>query len=145
MLMSITEKPEILFYQNIGQLFYAIAAADKVVRKAEYDALKTMVLNHWKKFEEDQAYYQEPVAYQMEVVFEWFDYEQMDAQDCFDSFSDYAKDNPKVFSKEKKKLIVKTAEAIASSFAGKNKSELIMLTKLKMLFGILDPNNTSKK
>ncbi len=144
MLMSITEKPEILFYQNIGQLFYAIAAADKVVRKAEYDALKAIVLNYWKKFEEAQAHYQEPLAYQMEVVFEWFDYERMDAQDCFDSFSNYAKDNPKAFSKEKKKLIVRTAEAIASSFAGKNKSELIMLTKLKMLFGKLNTYNTSQ-
>ncbi|NER16835.1 hypothetical protein GWK10_06415 [Spongiivirga citrea] len=132
--MSITEKPEILFYQNLGQLFYAIAAADKVVRKAEYDALKKIVLDYWKDYEEAQDAYDEPVAYQMEIVFEWFDYESMDAQDCFDSFSEYAHEHPRAFSKEKRILIVKTAEAIANSFAGKNKSELIMLTKLKMLF-----------
>ncbi len=138
--MSTTEKPEILFYQNLGQLFYAIAAADKVVRKAEYDALRRIVLEHWKDFENGKDDYEEPIAYQMEIVFEWFDYESMDGQECFDSFCEYAKEHPRAFSKEKRILIVKTAEAIANSFAGKNKSELIMLTKLKMLFKDLNSN-----
>ena len=72
-------------------------------------------------------------AYQIEVVFDWFDYEQLDANDCFESFADYKKENPRLFTKERKDLIWNTANAIASSFAGKNKSEVIMLSKLKML------------
>lgn len=139
-MMSTTEKYEILFYQNLGQLFYAIAAADKEVRKEEYNALKRIILDHWKSFEEAQDDYQEPFGYQMEVVFEWFDYERMDAQDCFNSFCDYAKEHPKIFSEEKRLLIIKTAEAITNSFAGINKSELIMLTKLKIFFRDLSNN-----
>lgn len=139
-MMTTTEKSEILFYQNLGQLFYAIAAIDKVVRKTEYDALKKIVVEHWKSFEETQTGYQKPVAYHMEIVFEWFDYERMDAQDCFDTFCDYAKEHTATFTKEKKELILKTAEAIANSFAKKNKNELIILTKLETFFRNLSTN-----
>ncbi len=128
------DKPEIKFYQNLGKLFYAIAASDKVVRNVEYDALKKLVVTYWKDLDDAKDNYQEPVAYQMEIVFDWFDYEQMDANYCFDSFCDYAKEYPKAFSKEKRALILKTAEIIANSFSGKNKSELIMLAKLELLF-----------
>ncbi|WP_313114407.1 hypothetical protein [Aequorivita sediminis] len=127
------DKPQLLFYQKMGELFYAIAAADKVVRKEEYDILKNMVLNKWKNFDNDKDSLQVDAVHQIEIVFDWFDYEQLDANDCFDSFADYKKENSKLFTEERKKLIWKTADAIASSFSGKNKSELVMLAKLKLL------------
>lgn len=131
--MENVDKPQLLFYQKMGELFYAIAAADKVVRKQEYDTLKTMVLEKWKNLDDYKDPFHTDAAYQIEVVFDWFDYEQLDANDCFDSFADYQKENPKLFTPERKKLIWNTADAIASSFAGKNKSEVIMLAKLKNL------------
>ncbi|MCG2431894.1 hypothetical protein [Aequorivita xiaoshiensis] len=127
------DKPQLLFYQKMGELFYAIAAADKVVRKEEYEILKKMVLNKWKHIDNDKNSLQEAAAHQIEIVFDWFDYEQLDANDCFDSFADYKKENSKLFTEERKKLIWKTADVIASSFSGKNKSELVMLAKLKLL------------
>jgi hypothetical protein len=131
--MENINKPQLLFYQKMGELFYAIAAADNVVRKTEYDALKNIVTEKWKDLDDYEDPFHTDAAYQIEVVFDWFDYEQLDANDCFDSFADYKKENPKLFTTERKKLIWETADAIASSFAGKNKSELIMLAKLKML------------
>ncbi len=131
--MGNVDKPQLLFYQKMGELFYAVAAADKVVRKEEYDTLKNMVLEKWKNLDDYEDPFHTDAAYQIEVVFDWFDYEQLDASDCFDSFADYKKENPKLFTKERKELIWETADAIASSFAGKNKSELIMLAKLKNL------------
>ncbi|WP_241836896.1 hypothetical protein [Aequorivita sp. KMM 9714] len=127
------DKPQLLFYQKMGELFYAIAAADKVVRKEEYDILKKMVLKKWKNIDNDKDSLQVDAAHQIEIVFDWFDYEQLDANDCFDSFADYKKENSKLFTEDRKKLIWKTADAIASSFSGKNKSELVMLAKLKLL------------
>ena len=35
------------FYQKLGELFYAIAAADKVVEKLEYDALRRIIAEQW--------------------------------------------------------------------------------------------------
>ena len=131
--MGSVDKPQLLFYQKMGELFYAIAAADKVVRKAEYDILKNIVSEQWRNLDDYEDPFHTDAAYQIEVVFDWFDYEQLDASDCFESFADYKKENPKLFTKERKDLIWKTANAIASSFAAKNKSEVIMLAKLKML------------
>ncbi len=129
--MGAVDKPQLLFYQKMGELFYAIAAADKVVRKEEYDTLKNIVTEQWKNLDDYEDPFHTDAAYQIEVVFDWFDYEQLDAKDCFESFADYKKEYPKLFTKERKQLIWKTANAIASSFSGKNKSEVIMLTKLK--------------
>tara|TARA_R110000850_G_scaffold235126_1_gene360001 strand:- start:39 stop:443 length:405 start_codon:yes stop_codon:yes gene_type:complete len=131
--MGSVDKPQLLFYQKMGELFYAIAAADKVVRKAEYDILKNIVSEQWRNLDDYEDPFHTDAAYQIEVVFDWFDYEQLDANDCFESFADYKKENPRLFTKERKDLIWNTANAIASSFAGKNKSEVIMLSKLKML------------
>lgn len=131
--MGTVEKPQLLFYQKTGELFYAIAAADKAVRKEEYNALKKMVLDEWKNLDDYEDPFHIDAAQQIEVVFDWFDYEQLDANDCFESFADYKKENPTLFTKKRKKLIWKTADAIASSFSGKNKSEVIMLAKLKLI------------
>ncbi len=125
--------PQLLFYQKMGELFYAIAAADNVVRKAEFSALKNIVAEEWKDLDKYEDAFHTDAAYQIEVVFDWFDYEQLDAQDCFDSFAEYKKENPKLFTPKRNALIWETAEAIANAFAGKNKSEVIMLAKLKML------------
>lgn len=131
--MNNSEKPQVLLYQEIGQLFYAIAAADKVVRKAEYEALKNLVKLEWSALDEYTDEFGVNAVYQMEIVFDWFNYEQLDADDCFKSFTQYYKDHKNIFSENQKQLLWKTANAIASSFAGKNKSELILLGKLHLL------------
>lgn len=132
--MKSIEKPDIIFYQSLGELFYAIAASDKTVKAEEYEALLKMVMDEWKIYEDVKDYYDESVGYQMEFVFKWFDYEHTDAQDCFENFCDFAKKNTAFFTKNKIELILKTAYSIANAYASKNKSELIMLTKLEMLF-----------
>ncbi len=131
--MGTIDKLQLLFYQKMGELFYAIAAADNVVRKEEYNTLKKIVAEQWKKLDSFEDSFGTDAAYQIEVVFDWFDYEQLDAKDCFDSFADYKNENPRLFSTARKELIWKTATAIATSFSGTNKSELIMLAKLKSL------------
>lgn len=130
--METQDRPQLLFYQKLGELFYAIAAADNVVRDVEYKALKKLISEQWKNLDAYKDSFNTNAAYQMEVVFDWFDYEQLDANDCFDSFADYKKDQPQLFTSERKKLIWETANAIAEAFSGKNKSETVMLAKLKL-------------
>ncbi len=127
-------EPELIFYQKVGELFYAIAAADKVVRKEEYERLCELVVSHWKNFENTKDEFGTNAAYQIEVVFDWFDHEQADAKECYEGFKDYFEAHPKLFTTERKQLILETANAIANSFAGKNKAELMILAKLKLLF-----------
>ena len=132
--MKISEKNQVVFYQKLGELFYAIAASDKIVRAKEYDALKNLVLKEWAALDDYKDEFNSEAVFQMEVVFEWFEYEQMDATDCFDNFRSYYKEQKPLFTTERKALIWKTANAIANAFAGKNKSELVMLTQLRILF-----------
>src|SRR5690606_27392815 len=107
--MGTMDKPQILFYQKLGELFYSIAAADKEVRKTEYDVLKKMVVEEWKNLDTYEDLFHTDAAFQIEVVFDWFDYEQLDADVCFESFAQYTKEHPKLFTKERKHLIWKTA------------------------------------
>ena len=81
--MNKVSTPELVFYQKIGELFYAVAASDKVVRKVEYQALTELVETEWKSMDDYEDQFKTDAAYQIAIVFEWFDYEGMDAEDCF--------------------------------------------------------------
>ncbi|MFD1096287.1 hypothetical protein [Salegentibacter chungangensis] len=121
------------FYENLGKLFYAIAAADKVVREQEVKSLKKIVKTKWLGLEGSMDEFGTDEAYQMEVMLDWLEDNRPDANEAFNEFKDYKMEHEQLFDQEVNKLIWKTADAIASSFAGKNKSELIMLSKLKSI------------
>ncbi len=127
-------EPELLFYQKVGELFYAIAAIDKVVRDEEYERLCELVISHWRNSESAEDEFGTNAAYQIEIVFDWFDHEQADAKECYEGFKEYFETHPKLFNNKRKQLILKTAHEIANSFAEKNKAELMLLSKLKLLF-----------
>lgn len=120
--------PDIEFYQKLGELFYAIAAVDKVVKDEEYKILETMVVNHF------MVNTNKDMAMQIKNTFNLLYYKKMEAQSCFNNFQNYARKQASLFTKEKIKSILETANAIASAFASRNKSELIMLANLELLF-----------
>ena len=132
--METSQEHEVEFYQELGQLFYAVAAADKVVRKSEFETLKTLVLETWIPQGPKVTTYGAPAEFQIEIVFDWLDDQQLDSNACFDSFAAFYKNNKSLFTQDRKVLILKTAHKIAQAFAGKNKSELILLAKLSLLF-----------
>lgn len=121
------------FYQNLGRLFYAIAAADSVVRKEEIAAVKEIIKTEWLKRDGILDDFGSDAAFQIEIIFDWMDANKPDAQSAFDSFSDFYNLHSELFSEEVKKMILQAARGIASSFKGKNKSELVMLAKLQTL------------
>ncbi|MBZ9730972.1 hypothetical protein LB467_14855 [Salegentibacter sp. JZCK2] len=125
----LTEK----FYQNIGMLFYAIASSDKVVRPEEIKTLKELVQKKWVPIDTLTDEYGTDEAYKIEMIFDWLEENEPEADWAFNEFKDYKKENERLFSVQINQLIWETADAIAASFAGKNKSELIMLSKLKIL------------
>ncbi len=131
--MYTSEDQHLLFYQKLGELFYAVAASDKVVRKSEYESLKKIIKKEWTTVDSYKDVFKTDAVYQMEIVFEWFDYEELDADQCFNDFADYYKEHRSLFTKDRQQLIWKTANQIANAFSGKNKSEVIMLTRLKLL------------
>lgn len=132
--MNTIHNTEIKFYQNLGKLFYAIAASDKIVRKSEYDSLKEIVKSEWLKIDETEDEFGVDAAFQIEIVFDWLDYEELSAEECFHQFENYYTENKSHFTDNLKQLIWSTSNAIAGAFSGKNKSELMMLGRLKLIF-----------
>ena len=129
--MENSVKYSVQFYQNLGKLFYAIAAADKKVRDEEYNRLKEIVRTDWLTIDDLDDDLQTDAAHQIEVVFDWLNVEEkLDATTWFDEFIHFRKEHPQLFNKPINDLILKTAHSIAASFSGKNKSELIMLARL---------------
>ncbi|WP_452228062.1 MULTISPECIES: hypothetical protein [unclassified Lacinutrix] len=126
------EKNEIFtptFFKNLGKLFYAIAASDKKVEVLEIESLKEIIQSQWLPMAS-----LDPVAVQqIESTFNTLqeeDYQNTEA--LYQDFVTYKKEETHLFTNSIKSLILQTSNAIASSFSGRNKSELIMLAKLEM-------------
>lgn len=131
--MKTKKKTPLKFYQNLGKLFYAIAASDKKVRKTEFNKLKDIVKTQWLDLDSTRDDYDEDAAFQIEIIFDWLnDQGDLDAQSCYMDFVNFKNEQKHLFSDSINKLIIKTAHAIADSFSGLNKSELIMLAKLSL-------------
>ncbi|MBD0835597.1 hypothetical protein ICJ84_09125 [Aestuariibaculum suncheonense] len=127
--MKMTHK----LYQNLGKLFYAMASADDSVNKAEFDKLKVLVKKHWLNLDNLEDDYGSDAAYEIEIVFDWLKSQKYTDNDrCFNDFVAYKNSQPHLFTPKLKKLILKTANAIAAAFSGINKSELIMMAKLDL-------------
>lgn len=122
------------FYQHLGKLFYAVAMADRKVRRGEVEKLREDVRKYWLHLDELKDEYGTDAAYQIEIVFDWLQNEEIGAGDNFKAFAGFYKEHPEKFNDSIKKLILMTCNDIAASFAGKNKSELIILSKLETLF-----------
>lgn len=123
----------LIFYQNLGKLFYAIAAVDNRVKEAELNKLKEVVKDVWKTSsfieKEDKANFEASII----NTFEWLQYDnEYNAEECYNSFLAFKEENEDLFTDEVNSIILRTARAIAASFAGINKKELIMLTKLNL-------------
>lgn len=119
------------FYQSLGKLFYAVAMADKNVRPVEIERLKEDVQKYWLTVDSIEDEFGTDAGYQIEIVFDWLQQEEKESDTYFREFVDFYKEHPSKFNDTIKQLIFKTADDIASSFANKNKSELILLAKLR--------------
>ncbi len=122
------------FYQNLGMLFYAVAIADKNVRPVETKRLRKYVRQHWLNVDDFEDEFHTDAAYQIEIVFDWLEGEEKDGEEYFNEFKEFYKEHPEKFTPKLKDLIVETAENIAKSFAGKNRSEMLIIFRLKQLF-----------
>lgn len=131
-------KPKIItteaFYQNLGKLFYAVAFTDKRVRPEEFSKLQVCVLEYWLDYDDLKDVFDSDASFLIEMVFEGVEAFEEPADEMYDAFVTYKREQPHLFTEKAKILILETATSIARSFAGLNKSELVMLAKLKLEF-----------
>jgi len=129
---SITEIQN-LFYQKLGKLFYAIAAADKVISEEEVKKLKQLVNTEWLNLGGVKDKSEVDAMRQIKITFDQLTAQSQDPNDCMAEIKLFKEAHENLFTNDVKQLIWKTASAITASFSGRNKSELILLTKLGII------------
>lgn len=120
---------ELYFIKALSQLFYAVASADKVVANEELEAIENLLHSEWeannilKKGEINLIIAEVQALVKVKA----------NSTSCFEDFKNYFQNNNSDFSPTVKNQIWKTSDSIAAAYAGKNKSEVILLAKLKNL------------
>ena len=118
----------------LGKLFYAIAIADKKIHSKEIETLNKVIKEKWPASEQDSVISLSGSQNQIQNTFSQLQKIEADGETCFLEFRMYFIERPYLFTNELRIKIWDTAQLIANSFATKNKSELILLAKLKTLF-----------
>ncbi|EAR01756.1 hypothetical protein [Maribacter sp. HTCC2170] len=118
---------------NLGKLFYSVAMADKRITPEEIASLKSAILKNWHIANPYSKESNLEAQYGILSVFTKLQQTNAESNNCFKEFRLFFIEHQDVFNEELRKLIWHTAQAIASSYAKKNKSELVLLAKLKML------------
>lgn len=122
-----------LFYSNLGKLFYAIAAADKTVTEGEINTLKQIVNTEWLFLDGTKDELEVDAMRQIKITFKQLNKEKQDAKNCMAEFKSFKELHDHLFTDNVKQLIWKTANAIASTFSRRNKSELVLIGELATL------------
>lgn len=120
------------FYQQLARLFYAIAATDGKVRKEEEEELKKIVKNEWLSFDTSCDEYGIDFVCYILITFDWLQENDWGIKRAISDFKTYRKSNKELFTDPINQLILKTSAAIASAFAQRNKSELLLISQLSM-------------
>ena len=118
-------------FENLGKLFYAVAAADRNLHENETLGLHREIEKFWKPKFTEAPY---SMAYYIWHAFELARRTDTTAEQAYEEFVVFFKKSPGEFTEEVKNLILDTANAISLAYADKNKSELILLAKLHLLF-----------
>jgi hypothetical protein len=118
------------FYEHLGKVFYCIAAIDKSIRKEEIEKLKQIIQTEWLPLENSFNEFGDDTAYETEIVFDWLVANEWELEQVIPNFKIFRTEHQSLFTPAVNGLILKTANAIATSFSGKNKSEHVLLSQL---------------
>lgn len=121
-------------YTDLGYLYYSIAASDRKVDPEEREALLRDVKGEWMPLESSHDALGTDVARYIDIAFDYAVQGGMSADEAFGRFSSHFSSSPSEFDKGMRRMILTTANKVASARAAKNKSELVRLAQLEELF-----------
>jgi hypothetical protein len=124
------------FYKELGNLFYAVAAADKKIRPEEKKSIHEEVLNAWKLYDESLDRFGSGKAFLIEFEFEAMEEEHETSENAFSSFEQYYLENERGIDIDTRHKIFVSARHIAESVRKINSAELSYLMRIKKLLKI---------
>ncbi len=120
-------------YKELGNLFYAIAAADKIIRPEEKKTLHDEILYAWKHHENSMDRFGSDRAYLIEFEFETLEDDSVTAENAYNLFECYFMDHENEIDSASRVKIFNSARHIAESVRKINHEELNYLVRLKTL------------
>ena len=111
-----------------------MAMADHSIHMKEVEKLNETVRDHWLEVDDIEDEYGTDSAFQIISVFDWLLEYGKDSDQIYEEFEAFYTDYKILFTPQIKDLAMSTSRAIATAFAGSNKSELILLGRLQLLF-----------
>lgn len=124
------------FYKQLGNLFYAIAAADKKIRPEERESLSKEIQFSWKHFDESTDRFGSDRAFVIQFEFDTMEEQFETAEHAYKSFENYFSENQSDIDEPTRKRIFNSARHIAESVRKINHPELEYLVRLKKLMSI---------
>ncbi len=124
------------FYKELGNLFYAIAAADNNITQKEKKKLDDEVQFAWKHYDHTTDRFGSDRAFLIEFEFETMEDASETAENAYRSFETFFREREKEIDELTRKRIFNSARHIAESIRGINQEELRYLMKLKDLLKI---------
>ncbi len=119
-----------LFYKELGRLLYAIAAVDGRITSKEVATLKRVVSEELVPQEATTDHFGTDQAFITEFEFDVLADRGASVEGAFDSFIAYMARHKTDLDPERKELIYRAADKVASAFHGVNKEELPLLIEL---------------
>lgn len=116
------------FFDKLAHLMYAVAVADGKIVLREKITIKKIVEEH--QFLPTIDTEDREIIY---AVLRKLIKEQTSSEEAFTTFKDFYSKNPESFPVELRKNIMEIANKIAASYAGRNKSESVIISKLYFL------------
>ena len=124
------------FYKELGNLFYAIAAADKNISAGEKKKLDDEVQFAWKHFDHTTDRFGSDRAFLIEFEFETLEDNNEPAEKAYKLFETFFLENRDEIDMNTRHRILNSARHIAESMRKINKEELKYLMRLKDLMQI---------
>lgn len=116
----------------VGQIFYATAICDGEMRPVEEDKLIESYNSYWQDLTSTINRGEDSIPMADEIL-EDIMLQRLDPLNYFENFKEHYQKHPQEFIPERKNLIMKSINDIASSYAKQNKSEIILVAKTRLL------------
>lgn len=116
------------FYISFGRLLYAVAKADGYIQMTEYAEFAEIVSKELHALEEKFNF---ESSFKTLFEFKELSDKDVDVDEAFNKFVDFVKANKAEIDNEIKQLCLNAAQKVAESYQGVEKSEQILLDKLK--------------
>jgi hypothetical protein len=123
------------FYQKLGYLFYSIAHSDRTISSEEINTLQQIIREDWLTLDDKRDVYGSDTAYQIHIIFDFLREKEYNSDSAYNVFTRYFKEHIDLFSDDVIERIFHSANRIADSLNGRNKSELRALARLHLLLG----------